>query len=83
MSQPTLANRLKDVVDNPIILSFYAQKKCKHCMGRGVVTRSLPPSEHYESNEQLKNGWIKVSEICGCVKKSIKKEIRDGQDVSR
>jgi len=64
------ANMKETVTDNPDMLSFYAKKKCKHCYGRGYITRSMPA----QVGDTV--GFAKRKEICRCVEKGIDTEAR-------
>jgi hypothetical protein len=60
--------RISDIHDNPHLLVFYANGKCKDCYGRGTRTHSAP------------NGagqWVEQKSICFCVRKAVEKESRE------
>jgi|15BtaG_2_1085339.scaffolds.fasta_scaffold00359_18 hypothetical protein len=63
---------LETVRDNIDMASFYAKKKCKDCIGRGVVTRSLPHAIH--TSQGSAKGWKEQRDVCHCVIKTIDKE---------
>lgn len=67
MNGPTLAARLKDLEENPTQLSFYAKSNCKHCNGRGRITRSVPAGY---------GTWEEKTDFCGCVLKALKQEMK-------
>lgn len=64
-----IQNRLTDLITNQHLLKFYASKKCKTCLGRGIQTISVPADN---------GNWENTQSICSCVKKAIKKESNDG-----
>tara|TARA_R100000664_G_C2692568_1_gene96082 strand:- start:366 stop:569 length:204 start_codon:yes stop_codon:yes gene_type:complete len=55
-------NLLNAVKENESLLRFYSSKKCKDCLGRGVVELTHP-------------GRSPENFICNCIYKSIKKEL--------
>lgn len=69
LNQPNLAARLKDLEENPNLISFYTKRNCKDCRGTGSITRSVPTGD---------GTWSFVTETCACVKKAIKKELVNG-----
>ncbi len=59
-----LNNRLKEVREQPHLLQFYAKSSCKHCNGRGYITRNLLRGAQ----------WRDSQELCQCVIRAIQKE---------
>jgi hypothetical protein len=66
MNGPTISQRIQDLETNPTLLSFYTKSKCKQCLGRGKVTRSL----------RGPFGFVNQESICKCVYDNLHKEMR-------
>jgi len=64
-----LANRLKDILDNPHLLQFYSKEGCGQCLGRGYRSHS---TRHKDSTT-----WTTGKTVCPCVKKAVSKEIKE------
>lgn len=64
---PTLVQRLLDLETNPTLLSFYTKSKCRHCLGRGKITRNLPTGI---------GTWTDQVSFCECVRKNLQQEIK-------
>lgn len=67
----TMQMRLDDIEQNPHMIAFYSRKNCKWCRGRGRTVTSIPNGA---------GGWVNQSRICECVKKSIRKELKEQDD---
>lgn len=65
-----LQQRLNDLKDNPHLITFYANSKCKDCLGRGKRQLSV-------RNEATGFQWVEVEQQCPCVLKAIKKEVKE------
>lgn len=59
-----LADELKEIAKNPELALIYAKKNCRHCIGKGWITRSFP----------VNGQSLEREEICQCVYKKLKKE---------
>ena len=55
------ANRLRDIINDPQLIIFYAKANCKKCFGRGFQSYSHPTQGEYKR-------------LCGCVEKNVRKE---------
>jgi hypothetical protein len=61
----TFKERVKDILANPYLISSYANRKCKICLGKGVEERDIDEGFGLQPHRIL----------CECVKKAIRKEI--------
>jgi len=62
-----LQQRMEDIEQNPHLITFYSNTKCKDCHGRGYRTVSVP--------NQI-GQWVEHRTICHCVKKAVRKEAK-------
>lgn len=65
MSGPTLTQRIKDLEENPTLMSFYVKRNCKKCNGKGYININISTI----------NGWEDTTVVCDCVFKNLKKEM--------
>lgn len=65
-----MQQRMNDIRDNPHLITFYANRKCKDCYGRGERTISV-------SNKFTNFTWVELPQTCPCVAKAVKKEVRE------
>lgn len=63
--QNSLNDLLKAICNNEQLMKFYAQRKCKQCIGKGYIDIQPP-------------GGVMTRTLCACVSKKAKKEIGDG-----
>ena len=72
MHQPNpLQQRFNDLSDNPHLIRFYANVKCRDCRGRGKRKIDV-------CSKETGNQWVSVDEeYCPCVIKAIKKEVKE------
>jgi hypothetical protein len=68
MTNLTLQQRFKDILENPHLIQFYAKSNCRDCYGRGTRTVSTP-------NEI--GQWQDRKVLCECVKKAVRKEAKE------
>lgn len=68
-----LQQRMADIGDNPHLISFYANPKCKDCYGRGKRTISI-------RNKRTNLQWVEGEQLCPCVRNAIKKEAKELSD---
>jgi hypothetical protein len=66
----TTAQRFEDLLQNPHLIKFYSNRKCKSCQGRG----------HRNLEVARGSKWVDKKVMCHCVKKAIHKEQRELQD---
>jgi len=65
----TLQQRLTDIYENQHLIQFYAKANCRDCHGRGKRTTSV--------RDNNTNKWSEHTELCPCVKKAVKKELKE------
>lgn len=63
-----LQQRMRDIIENPHLISFYAKSNCRQCHGRGIITRNLPDGT---------GDWHERKDMCECVRKAVRKETKE------
>lgn len=64
----TIQNERQDILNNTHLCRMYAKKSCRHCLGRGTITRSFPDTDIFG-----KKTSFEIKELCRCVQKFLEK----------
>lgn len=73
--QQLYKSRLKDLLNNHDMIKLYAKSSCRHCYGRGYITK-IDRRTKDKVTGQFTN-FNERNEICDCVYKKMKKEIEE------